>query len=87
MAALASNYQPMTTVLLYGQLRQFGRFGTASDCNVPSSPGAVGVVHAARRARLDPAHAQRVIGITYEGDQGLITLQACQAYVRAISHR
>lgn len=25
MAALAIEYQPMTTVLLYGQLRQFGR--------------------------------------------------------------
>jgi len=25
MAALAINYQPMTTILLYGQLRQFGR--------------------------------------------------------------
>jgi predicted phage tail protein len=25
MAALASNYQPMTTIMLYGRLRQFGR--------------------------------------------------------------
>ena len=56
----------------------------ASSCNVPSAPGAVGVVHAARRAQLDPAHAQRIIGITDAGDQGLIALQACQAYVREI---
>ena len=57
----------------------------ASGCNVPSTPGAVGVVHAARRAQLDPAHAQRIIAITDAGDQGLIALRACQAYVRAIA--
>ncbi|MGR2708899.1 lysis protein [Pseudomonas sp. AU10] len=56
----------------------------ASGCNVPTAASAVGVVHAARRAQLDPAHAQRVIGITDDGDQGLIALRACQAYVRAI---
>lgn len=44
------------------------------------------VVHAALRARLDPAHAQRIIAITDAGDRGLIALQACQAYVRTISH-
>ena len=58
---------------------------TASGCNVPASPGAVGVVHAAHRAQLDPAHAQRIIGITDAGDQGLIALRACQAYVRMIA--
>ena len=57
---------------------------SASGCNVPSTPGAVGVVHGAARARLDPAHAQRIIGITDSGDQGLIALRACQAYVRAV---
>ena len=57
---------------------------SASDCNVPTTPGAVGVVHAARRAQLDPAHAQRIIAITDAGDQGLIALRACQAYVRAV---
>lgn len=35
------------------------------------------------RARLDPAHALRIIGITDAGDEGLIALQACQAYVKA----
>ena len=44
-----------------------------------------GVVYGADRARLDPAHAQRIIGITGDGDQGLIALQACQAYVRAVA--
>ena len=58
---------------------------SASGCNMPTTPGAVGVVHAARRAQLDPAHAQRIIGITDGGDQGLIALQACQAYVRAVT--
>ncbi|CRM94415.1 Bacteriophage lysis protein [Pseudomonas sp. 22 E 5] len=58
----------------------------AGGCNVPSTPGAVGVVHPARRAQLDPAHAQRIIAITDEGDNGLIALRACQDYVRAIKH-
>ncbi|MCS3512516.1 lysis protein [Pseudomonas grimontii] len=57
----------------------------ASGCNVPAASGAVGVVHAARRAQLDPAHAQRIIAITDAGDRGLIALRACQAYVRAIA--
>lgn len=57
---------------------------SASGCNVPATSGAAGVVHAARRAQLDPAHAQRIIRITDDGDQGLIALQACQAYMRAI---
>ncbi|WP_219274099.1 lysis system i-spanin subunit Rz [Pseudomonas sp. Xaverov 83] len=58
---------------------------SASGCDVPAAPGAVGVVHATRRAQLDPAHAQRIISITDAGDQGLIALRACQAYVRTIS--
>lgn len=57
----------------------------ASGCNVPATTGPVGVVHAARRAQLDPAHAQRIIAITDDGDQGLIALRACQAYVREIT--
>ena len=44
-----------------------------------------GVVHGSHRAQLDPAHAQRIIGITGDGDQGLIALQACQAYIRETS--
>ncbi|MDO7898911.1 lysis system i-spanin subunit Rz [Pseudomonas citrulli] len=56
----------------------------AAGCAVPSTPGASGVDHGPPRARLDPAHAQRIIAITDEGDRGLIALQACQAYVRAL---
>lgn len=59
--------------------------GTASGCSVPVSSGSSGVVHAGVRAELDPAHAQRIISITDVGDQGLIALAACQAYVRAIT--
>ena len=58
----------------------------ASSCNMPTATGAVGVVHAARRAQLDPAHAQRIIAITDSGDRGLIALQACQAYAFELSH-
>ncbi|AZF37676.1 hypothetical protein C4J88_2894 [Pseudomonas sp. R4-39-08] len=58
---------------------------TASGCDVPSAPGAAGVVHAARRAQLDPAHAQRIIAITDDGDNAVIALRACQAYVRAVA--
>ncbi|AUG08061.1 lysis system i-spanin subunit Rz [Pseudomonas sp. S09G 359] len=58
---------------------------SANGCDVPAAPGAAGVVHAARRAQLDPAHAQRIIAITDGGDRGLIALRACQAYVRAIA--
>lgn len=56
----------------------------ASGCNVPTTTTTVGVVHAARRAQLDPAHAQRIIAITDDGDNAVIALRACQAYVRAI---
>lgn len=58
---------------------------TASRCDVPAAPGPAGVVHAARRAQLDPAHAQRIVAITDDGDNAIIALRACQAYVRAIA--
>ena len=60
---------------------------SASGCKVPTAPCAVGVVHAARRIQLDPAHAQRIIGITDDGDRGLIALSACQEYARQVSAR
>ncbi|AVU77047.1 lysis system i-spanin subunit Rz [Pseudomonas rhizophila] len=59
-----------------------------ASCNgVPATAGAVGMVHGARRAQLDPAHAQRIIAITDAGDRGLIALAACQAYVREVNQR
>ena len=58
----------------------------ASCGPVPTAATAGSVVHAAPRARLDPAHAQRIIGITDDGDNALIALRACQAYVRVIAY-
>jgi len=59
-----------------------------ASCNgVPAATGTVGVVHGARRAQLDPAHAQRIIAITDAGDRGLIALQACQAYAKEVGRR
>ncbi|WP_432218788.1 lysis system i-spanin subunit Rz [Pseudomonas kribbensis] len=57
----------------------------AQGCGVPAASGTGGVDHATVRARLDPAHAQRIVAITGEGDRGLIALQACQAYIRALA--
>ncbi|MGY2163754.1 lysis protein [Pseudomonas tolaasii] len=54
-------------------------------CAMPAATTAGGVVHAAARARLDPAHAQRIIGITDDGDNAVIALRACQAYVHAVA--
>lgn len=61
-----------------------GSAGAGSD-RVPAATSAGGVVHGGARAELDPAHARRIIGITDAGDAGLIALQACQGYVRAVS--
>ncbi|KAB0489631.1 lysis system i-spanin subunit Rz [Pseudomonas vancouverensis] len=57
---------------------------SASGYSVPAYTGAGGMVHGGTRARLDPAHAQRIVSITDEGDRGLIALRACQDYVRNI---
>jgi len=58
--------------------------GSAGGCSVPATAGAGRVVHGAVRAELDPAHAQRIVAITDAGDEGLIALAACQAYVRTL---
>ncbi|MFJ2539413.1 lysis system i-spanin subunit Rz [Pseudomonas sp. NPDC087614] len=58
---------------------------SAGGCSVSAASGPGSVDHAAVRARLDPAHAQRIVAITDEGDRGLIALQACQAYVRELN--
>ncbi|RMV75623.1 hypothetical protein ALP05_01325 [Pseudomonas caricapapayae] len=44
------------------------------------------LVHGSPRGELDPAAAGRIVAITDYGDQGLIALKACQAYVREIAH-
>ncbi|WP_447809267.1 lysis system i-spanin subunit Rz [Pseudomonas putida] len=63
-----------------------GAFSTPGcDSGMREAAGTGGVVHGAVRARLDPAHAQRIIGITDDGDRALIALKACQAYVREVT--
>lgn len=57
----------------------------ATCSTMPATTGAGGVDHGAVRARLDPAHARRIIAITDDGDRGLIALRACQAYIRALA--
>lgn len=59
--------------------------GQGCDGGVRETTSAGGVVHGTVRAQLDPAHAQRIVAITDEGDRGLIALQACQAYVREVT--
>jgi hypothetical protein len=64
---------------------------SAGSCAMPASTGTGtgtgtgSVVHGGARARLDPAHAQRIVAITDNGDRGLIALAACQAYVKEIN--
>lgn len=71
-----------TADLRLSVLVEAGAFA-ASGCDggMREATNTGGVVHGAVRARLDPTHAQRIIGITDEGDRGLIALRACQAYV------
>ncbi len=59
-------------------------YGSGSG-SVPTPAGADSLVHGTRRAELDPAHAQRIIGITDDGDRGLIALRACQQYAMGVS--
>lgn len=51
---------------------------------VPATAGTGSVVHAGTRAELDPAHAQRIVAITGDGDEGLTALAACQGWARAV---
>lgn len=75
-----------TSDLRLSVLVDAGAFATQGcDGGMREAASTGGVVHGAVRARLDPAHAQRIIGITDTGDRGLIALQACQAYVREVA--
>lgn len=58
---------------------------TTGSCAMPTTTATGRMVHGTTRAQLDPAHAQRIIGITDAGDQGLIALRACQAYAKEVS--
>ncbi|CRM12957.1 lysis system i-spanin subunit Rz [Pseudomonas sp. 58 R 12] len=56
-----------------------------NNCSLQATTATGRVVHGTTRAQLDRAHAQRIIGITDAGDQGLIALRACQAYAKEVS--
>jgi hypothetical protein len=56
----------------------------AGNGSMPTTATTGSMVHGTTRAELDPAHAQRIIGVTDDGDRGLIALAACQAYIREI---
>ncbi|MCZ7024095.1 hypothetical protein, partial [Salmonella enterica] len=58
---------------------------TTGSCSVPTTTATGRVVHGPTRAQLDPAYAQRIIGITDAGDRALIALRACQAYAKEVS--
>jgi len=58
---------------------------SAGNGSLSATTATGGVVHGPTRAKLDPAHAQRIIGVTDDGDRGLIALAACQAYAKEVS--
>jgi hypothetical protein len=58
--------------------------GRPGSAGVSSATSAGGVDHGGARAELDPAHAQRIVGITGYGDDGLTALAACQGWVREV---
>jgi prophage endopeptidase len=56
----------------------------ASQCRSNSETGATGLDDGRVRADLDPAHGERVIRITREGDRAIRALSALQEYVRRV---
>ncbi|MCY1425699.1 Bacteriophage Rz lysis protein [compost metagenome] len=70
--------------LATADLRLSVLLGADAVSGVPAASGTGGLDHDPVRARLEPAHARRIIAITDRGDRGLIALRACQAYVRAL---
>jgi hypothetical protein len=89
-----SHYQELTNAQK-DQARLHDRLATAdlrlsvlvdaADTAVPTTAATGSVVHGAARARLDPAHAQRIVSITDDGDRGLTALAACQSYVKELN--
>jgi hypothetical protein len=56
----------------------------SGGAGVSPATGAGGLDHGGARAELDPAHAQRIVGITGDGDDGLTALAACQGWAREV---
>jgi hypothetical protein len=69
-----------TTDLRLSVLLAGGAIRPGGD-GLSTATGAGGVDHGVTRAELDPAHAQRIVGITGDGDEGLTALAACQGWV------
>lgn len=64
------------------------RLSVKARCpTVRASGTAAGVDDAEARAELDPAAAGRVVGITADGDEGLIALAGLQEYVATVCLR
>ena len=57
---------------------------TCGPASVPATTAPGSMVYGTQRAELDPTHAQRIISLAAEGDEGLIALAACQEYVREV---
>jgi hypothetical protein len=72
-------------LLLTCGCQSYNATDAASLRGVPATASTIGMVYGATRAQLDRTHAQRIIGITDDGDQGLIALAACQAYAKTVS--
>lgn len=58
--------------------------GRPGGDGVSTATSAGGVDHGGARAELDPAHAQRIVGIVGDGDDGLTALAACQDWAREV---
>lgn len=53
----------------------------ACSSGLPDTTTATSMDHAAGRAELDPAAAERIISLTDRGDRAIRQLTACQAYI------
>lgn len=62
------------------------RLFIGADCpgGLPADPGAAGLGDGARRARLDPDAAARLIALTERGDRAIRQLTACQAFITTL---
>ena len=59
----------------------------AGSRGVSAGAASPGVDHAAERAELDPAAAERIVGITNDGDTAIMQLTACQDYIKAVTQK
>ncbi len=59
--------------------------GRGSGNELPAPAGAGCVVDGAGRADIDRGAAQRIVGIANRGDNAIIALTACQAYVEKVA--